>query len=73
MSKYFNNERQAYIAELLHVVGFVKRAHLMKKYFISEVQAGKDLGLFKRNNPDAMVYDAARKKHVAKNGKRKRV
>lgn len=62
---WFNDERQRYIAELLYVVGHLKRAYLMRKYRISVAQASHDLRTFMRRHPKAMIYDKKLKAYIA--------
>ena len=58
-------QRLDWIAETLRVFGFVNRAHLQRKFGISQPQATADLRTFARLHPDAMRYDLTRKCYVA--------
>lgn len=71
MSKYFNDERLAYIDELLRVVRRVNRAYLQRKFRISAAQAAHDLTHFQRRFPGKMVYDQTEKTYLPV-GQRKR-
>lgn len=62
---WFAEHRQAWILEALHVFGFVNRAHLMRKFHISEPQASKDLRDFQRARPGAMTYNLTTKRYEA--------
>jgi hypothetical protein len=57
MSRWFENRRVAFIADMLHIYGFINREHLMKKFDISRPQASKDLQSFLRNSSGGMVYN----------------
>ncbi len=64
--RWFEQQRQDWIAETLRVFRFVQRQHLIRKFGISMPQASADLQQFQRNNPDAMEYDASSKRYVAR-------
>lgn len=66
MPTWFEDERQAWIAEMLDVYGFINRQHLQRKFRISVPQASADLQTFQRNSPGAMRYDTTRKAYVTK-------
>lgn len=59
-------QRLDWIAETLRVFGFINRAHLQRKFGISEMQASHDLQTFARLNPEAMRYDTHAKRYEAK-------
>jgi hypothetical protein len=61
---WFEQTRLEWIAETLHVFGFINREHLMRKFGISQPQASKDLTTFQRQHPDLMQYDLSRKCYV---------
>jgi hypothetical protein len=63
--KWFEQQRQAWIAEMLQVYGFINRAHLQRKFGISQPQASMDLQRFLRAHPSAARYDATRKCYVS--------
>ena len=64
--KWFEQQRQAWIAEMLQVYGFINREHLERKFGISTPQASKDLQKFVRAHPDDIEYDLSRKCYVAR-------
>lgn len=66
MARWFEAQRQAWIAETLRLFGFINRGHLQLKFGISMPQASKDLSKFQRANPGAMQYDPSRKCYVAR-------
>jgi hypothetical protein len=61
---WFADQRQAWIAEMLTVYGFINREHLRRKFDISEPQASLDLQTFLRNHPDQVEYDLSAKCYV---------
>lgn len=63
MSRWFENRRVAFIAEMLHIYGFINREHLMRKFDISRPQASKDLQSFQRNSSGGMVYNQSAKRY----------
>jgi DeoR/GlpR family transcriptional regulator of sugar metabolism len=63
---WFPRHRQEWIAEMLHVYGFINREHLMRKFSISMPQASNDLQRFARDHPKAMYYNPSRKCYVRK-------
>jgi hypothetical protein len=63
--RWFNRYRMEWIAETLHVFGFINRGHLMRKFGISTPQASKDLADFQRLYPDAMRYDVSLKQYIS--------
>lgn len=62
---WFVRYRQGWIAEMLHVYGFVNREHLMRKFGMSQPQASADLQQFLQQHPGRMEYDLVRKVYVA--------
>lgn len=58
---WFSDQRQAWIAETLHIFGFINRLHLMRKFHISNAQAALDIAAFTKSNPNAMTYDPKRR------------
>lgn len=64
MGTWFADYRQDWIAEMLHVYGFINRDHLMRKFGISTPQASLDLAQFQRTHPHTMRYDLTRKCYV---------
>lgn len=65
MSTWFVRERQRWIAETLHVFGYINRAHIARKFGVSIQQASIDLALFQRERPDAVAYDKSAKLYRA--------
>lgn len=63
MSDWFAQHRQDWIAEMLHVYGFINREHLMRKFGLSQPQASTDLQRFIRSRPGLMHYDLNRKRY----------
>lgn len=62
-TRWFESQRIAFIAEMLHVYGFINREHLMRKFGISQPQASKDLQLFQRHSSASMIYNANTKRY----------
>jgi len=62
---WFAEHRLAWIADMLHVYGFINREHLQRKFGISVPQASKDFRAFTRAHPSAVRYDVSRKCYVA--------
>lgn len=69
MSNWFENQRVAFIAEMLHVYGFINREHLMRKFSISQPQASKDLRVFQQRSAGAVSYNLSAKRYEATNGR----
>ena len=61
---WFAAYRRAWIAETLHVFGFINREHLMRKFNISTPQASKDLSTFRKMYPHLIEYDLTGKRFV---------
>jgi hypothetical protein len=59
------NYRQDWIAETLRVFGFINRAHLCRKFGISQPQAANDFRRFMRERPTQMTYDAKAKRYIS--------
>ena len=66
---WYRKHRMEWIAEMLHVYGFINREHLMRKFGISTPQASKDMNDFQRLNPGAITYDIRLKKFISKEAK----
>jgi len=64
--KWFEQTRQEWISETLHIFGFIQRQHLMRKFGISTPQASADLQRFQKDHPGAMEYDSSGKRYVAR-------
>lgn len=56
-------QRIAFIAEMLHVYGFINREHVMRKFGISCPQASKDLQSYQRNSAGSMTYNLSAKRY----------
>ena len=63
--RWFESQRMAFIAEMLHVYGFINRGHLMRKFGISRPQASKDLTYFERHSSGGMNYNMSTKRYEA--------
>ena len=61
--RWFESRRIAFIADMLHIYGFINREHLMRKFGISRPQASKGLSAFQRNSAGGMVYNVNRKRY----------
>ena len=61
--RWFESRRIAFIADMLHIYGFINREHLMRKFGISRPQASKDLSSFQRNSSGGMVYNVSTKRY----------
>jgi hypothetical protein len=64
MARWFEQQRQLWIGEMLTVYGFINREHLERKFGISTPQASLDLQRFLRAHPKAVQYDLSRKAYV---------
>ena len=62
-ARWFESQRIAFIAEMLHIYGFINREHLMRKFGISQPQASKDLQSFQRNSAGSMLYNVKTKRY----------
>lgn len=62
---WFQQHRMEWIAETLHVFGFINREHIERKFGLSTPQASIDLQEFQRLHPGAMSYDLSAKRYVA--------
>ena len=62
-TRWFESRRIAFIAEMLHIYGFINREHLMRKFGISQPQASKDLQSFQRNSAGSMTYNVSAKRY----------
>lgn len=63
MGNWFENRRVAWIAEMLHIYGFINREHLMRKFDISMPQASKDLRAYQKRSPGAVMYNPVNKRY----------
>ncbi len=63
--RWFEQHRQEWIAETLHVFGFINREHIERKFGVSTPQASIDLQKFQRANPSRIAYDASAKRYVS--------
>lgn len=64
MAGWFEQQRLAWIGEMLTIYGFINREHLQRKFRISQPQASKDLQTFMRSHPGVARYDVTRKCYV---------
>lgn len=62
--RWAQEQRLNFIAERLVLDGFINRSDLVCKFRISTPQASIDIREFKRQHPDAIVYDASLKRYV---------
>jgi hypothetical protein len=69
VSNWFENQRVAWIAEMLHVYGFINREHLMRKFGISRPQASKDLRSFQERSSGGVRYNLSAKRYESTNRK----
>lgn len=63
--RWFEEQRQVWIAETLRVFGYINRCHIERKFSVSHQTAADDLRNFRIDNPDAMHYDTRAKRYVA--------
>ncbi len=61
--RWFESQRIAWIAEMLHIYGFINREHLQRKFGISQPQASHDLKSFQKHSAGAMVYNLSTKRY----------
>lgn len=53
MARWFESQRIAFIAEMLHIYGFINREHLMRKFGISQPhEDGRLHGAYHGDGPD---------------------
>lgn len=62
---WFPQHRLEWIANMLHVYGFINREHLQRKFGISQPQASNDLQAFIKTHPSVARYDVSRKCYVS--------
>lgn len=65
IDRWFLSYRMNWIGQMLHVYGYINRAHLERQFGISTPQASKDLQTYARLHPGAMTYDVNKKAYVA--------
>jgi hypothetical protein len=63
--RWFENQRVAFIAEMLHIYGFINREHLMRKFSISRPQASKDLTSYLHHSAGSVRYNLSTKRYEA--------
>lgn len=68
MSNWFTDQRQAWIAEMIRVYGFINRGHIVRKFGVSIPQASIDLTAFRKSNPSVVEYDASQKLYRSTDG-----
>ncbi len=59
--RWFEQQRQEWIGEMLRIFGFINRAHLQRKFGISDGQASVDFQRFQRANPTLTIYDKSQR------------
>lgn len=62
--RWFEQQRQEWIAETIDIFGFINREHIMRKFGVSMPQASIDLQTFQQENPHIIRYDASAKRYV---------
>jgi hypothetical protein len=62
---WFNEQRQAWIAETVMIFGYINRKHIMKKFDVSLPQASRDLRDFQKKNPGTLTYDTTGRQYLA--------
>jgi hypothetical protein len=63
--RWFFKQRQAWIAEIVHIFGFINREHIQRKFEISTPQASVDIQHFIDANPDVLAYNKSAKRYEA--------
>jgi len=58
------DQRMAWIDEMVEIFGFINRIHIMKKFRVSAQQASADLARYQRLNPGKIVYDVYAKRYI---------
>jgi hypothetical protein len=58
-------QRQGWIAETVHVFGFINREHIERKFGVSTPQASLDLAAFQSRHPGAIEYNRSAKRYEA--------
>lgn len=61
--RWFEEERQRWIGEMIHIYGFVNREHVMRKFGVSTPQASKDINRFLKNNVNTLTYNLHTKRY----------
>lgn len=57
------DQRQAWIAEMVEIFGFINREHIEKKFGVSTQQASADIQEFMRANPARIAYNVSAKRY----------
>jgi hypothetical protein len=65
LKPWYYRHRMEWIAEMLHVYGFINREHIERKFGLSTPQASKDLNDFQKLNPKIAQYSLTRKRYEA--------
>ncbi|MGK9200442.1 hypothetical protein [Sinorhizobium meliloti] len=68
MSKWFQEHRIAWIAEMVGIYGFINRGHVMKKFDVSQPQASRDLQDAIKRHPGLMRYNMSAKRYEISSG-----
>jgi hypothetical protein len=63
--RWFFKQRQAWIAETVHIFGFINREHIQRKFEISTPQASVDIQHFIDANPGVLAYNRSAKRYEA--------
>lgn len=63
--RWFFKQRQAWIAETVHVFGFINREHIQRKFETSTPQASIDIQHFIDANPGVLTYNKSSKRYEA--------
>ena len=61
--RWFEKHRIKWIAETVHIFGFINRSHIVKKFGVSIPQASYDLSKFQKDNPGVIKYNTSLKRY----------
>lgn len=64
---WYVNQRRAWINEMLHIYGYINRAHIVTKFDCSMLTASHDLTAVADDNPKTVRYCPRRKSYVKTN------
>ena len=62
---WYHSEKMRWIKEMLEVYGFIYRAHLIRRFKISNGQAAIDFRKFDELHGDLWRYDTRKKAYIA--------
>lgn len=68
---WFGELRQAWIHETIHLYGYMKRDHIMRKFDIGSATATRDFALYMKTRPDTIFYNPKIKRYEVFNSKEK--